>query len=413
MARKIALQVAAVAALLAAGNRADAIPYTSFEPRSYAMGGAGVAAAAGPAAIFLNPGLLMVVPEGADVSLEFPVAGMRVSDPGELSDNIDEFNDVEPVGTFQDAVNAYLDTPDADTAAAVQTAGDTLIDQLRNVSDKTLSAEADVGFVVGIPHDKYGVAVFADVDVLGGAVGEATDADLAAIQQTIDDAVNGQTVTDPTAALTSSVNVRFSRVTELGVAISREFAALGGISVGIAPKLVEVRTYDFRFVGSEIDTAEVSLSKSQQNDTGVNLDVGLAKGFGDSWKVGLAVRNLFPQTYETVLDNEFKLEPMARVGAAYRNSCLTLAADLDLTENDSGGFEPKTRYAAIGTELYLFEAARIRLGYRHNLSDVPAGFEPDIMTAGLGMTPFGVDLDLAVAGNGDEFGAAVKLGFKF
>jgi hypothetical protein len=56
---------------------------------------------------------------------------------------------------------------------------------------------------------------------------------------------------------------------------------------------------------------------------------------------------------------------------------------------------------------------QIRLGYRHNLSDIPTGFEPNIMTAGLGMTPFGVDLDLAVAGNGNELGVAMKLGFRF
>jgi hypothetical protein len=413
MARKTAIQVMAVLAVLAAGDRADAIPYSSFEPRSYAMGGVGVAAGAGPGAVFLNPGLLTVVPAGEDVSLEFPVMGVRVADPDELSDSIDEFNDVEPVGTFQNAVNAYLATPNAGTAATVQTAGDTLIDQLRNISAKTLSAEADVGVVVGIPHDKYGVAVLADVDVLGGAVGDATAADLAAIQQTIDDAVNAQPVTDPTAALTSSVNVRFSRVTQIGLAVAREFDILGGISVGVTPKLIEVRTYDFRFTGSQIDTAEVSLSKSQQNDVGVNLDVGAAKAFGDNWKVGLAVRNLIPQNYETVLDNDFKLEPMARLGVAYRNSSLTLSSDLDLTENDSGGFEPKTRYAAIGAELYLFEAMQIRLGYRHNLSDIPTGFEPNIMTAGLGMTPFGVDLDLAVAGNGNELGVAMKLGFRF
>lgn len=413
MSRKKTIQFAGALALLTAGSGAAAVPFSSFDPRSFAMGGAGVAAGTSANAVFLNPALLAAAPEDEDFSLEAPVIGGRIADPGGLADAVDEFNEVEPIGVFQDAVNAYLVAPNAGTAAAVQTAGNTLVDQLQNLSDRTLSAEADVAFVVGVPHRKFGLSVFINANVLGSTEGEVTDADIAAIEQTIDDALNSQPVTDPTDTLTSTVSARFSRITEVGAAVAREFDVLGGLSVGLTPKLVMVRTYDFRFVGSEIDTAEVSLSESQQSDANVNLDVGLAKDFDGGWKVGFAVKNLFAQEYETALGNEFKIEPMARVGVAYRNDCLTVTTDLDLTENDSGGYEPKTRYAAVGAELYLFEIARLRLGYRHNLSDIPDNIETDLMTAGLGFSPFGVQVDIAAAGNGDEFGAALQLGFRF
>lgn len=413
MSGKTAIQCAAAVILLTAGASAAALPFSSFDARSYAMGGAGVAAGTSANAVFLNPALLALEDKAVNYSLELPVIGGRVSDPDNLADAIDEFNEVEPVGVFQDAVKAYIATPDADTAAAVQSTGEALIEQLESISGDILSADADVAVVVGIPHRRYAMSAFVDVHVIGGAVGEATEEDIAAIQQTIDDALNAQAITDPTDALTSSASARFSRITELGVSVARHFDVLGGIAAGVTPKLVGVRTNDFLFVGSEIDTAEVSMSDTQRSDFGVNLDIGLAKSVGDSWRVGITVKNLLAQEYETVLGNELKIEPMARLGVAYRNSCLTLASDLDLTENESTGYDPKTRYAALGAELYLFELFRIRLGYRHNLSDVPAGSETDLMMAGLGFTSFGAKVDIAAAGNGDEFGAALQLGFRF
>jgi hypothetical protein len=413
MSGKKAIQFASALALMTAGAGAAALPFSSFDARSYAMGGAGVASGTHANAVFLNPALLALEGKAENYSMELPVIGGRTSDPGNLADAIDEFNEVEPVGVFQDAVNAYIATPNAGTAATVQSAGDQLIEQLESISGDILSADADVAVVVGVPHRKYAMSAFVDVHVIGGAVGEATEEDIAAIQQTIDDALNAQAITDPTDTFTSSASARFSRITEVGVSIAQNFDALGGIAVGITPKLVGVRTNDFLFVGSEIDTAEVSMSDTQESDFGVNLDVGLAKAWGDSWRAGFTVKNLLAQEYETVLGNELKIEPMARIGVAYRNSCLTLASDLDLTENESTGYDPRTRYASLGAELYLFELFRVRLGYRHNLSDVPAGSETDLMMAGLGFSSFGANVDVAAAGNGDEFGAALQLGFRF
>src|SRR5690606_1579000 len=157
----------------------------------------------------------------------------------------------EPVAEFQDAVNLYNLTPNPGNAAEVQAAGTQLLEQLGNISGKALSAEADAGFAVGIPHPKYGMSAYVKSNVVGGAVGEVSADDIAAIQQAMDDAQSPQLTVDPTDALTSSLRARFSRVTEVGLAIAREFDVLGGLSVGITPKIIGVRTYDFLFIGSE------------------------------------------------------------------------------------------------------------------------------------------------------------------
>ncbi|MCC6208019.1 MAG: conjugal transfer protein TraF [Gammaproteobacteria bacterium] len=399
--------------LMSIGTGAGAVPFNSFDPRSFGMGGAGVAAGTSANAVFLNPALLAAAREGEDFSLELPILGGRISDPDELIDAIDEFSDQDPIGDFSAAVDAYTATPGSITAAAVETTGDALIEQLRNLSDKALTGEGDAAVVIGIPGRKFGISILANAYLVGGVTDEVTGADLAAVQQAIDDALGTQPVTDPTDTLTSSVSARFAFLSEVGVSIAREFDVLGGIAVGLTPKYVGVRTFDYRFVGNEIDNAEIDLSQGERKDSGFNVDVGIAKDYGNGWKAGLTIRNLLAREYETALGNTFKIEPMTRLGVAHQNDWVTVAADIDLTENEPAGFDSRTQYAAVGVELDLFDTAQLRLGYRHNMSDVPAGVEQGVATAGIGFSPFGIHFDLGVAGNSDEIGAAFQLGFRF
>lgn len=413
--KRLFLTAAACTAILTA-TTAAAVPYSSFDPRSFGMGGVGVAAGTSANAVFFNPALLSAAPEGEDFSLELPIIGGRVADPNDLVDAVDDFNDTDPISAFETAVNNYIVSPTAANETAVSTTGATLISQLQNLSDKILQVEGDAAFVVGKPGRGMGFSVFANAYVVGGTLGTITNTDLAAIQQTIDDTTDGNLATipsDPTGSLTSSVSARFATLAEAGVALSRELDLFGGIAVGITPKYVEVKTYDYRFVGNEIDTADIDLDQGEQSDTDFNVDVGVAKDYGNGWKAGLAVRNLLSREYTTVLDNKLKIEPMARLGISRRNEWITVAADLDLTENEPAGFESKTQYAAVGVEFDVFDTAQLRLGYRHNMSDLPSDMEAGVASAGFGFSPFGVHIDASVAGNSDEIGGALQLGFRF
>ena len=98
---------------------------------------------------------------------------------------------------------------------------------------------------------------------------------------------------------------------------------------------------------------------------------------------------------------------------SYETSWLTLTTDLDLTENAPIAFESATQFAAIGAEFDLFDSAQLRLGYRTNL----ASGNGDSVTAGLGLSPFGIHLDLAVLANTNsveqEVGVVLETGFYF
>jgi len=143
----------------------------------------------------------------------------------------------------------------------------------------------------------------------------------------------------------------------------------------------------------------------------MNIDIGVAKNYDNGWKVGLAVKNLISNEYTTVLGNKLVIDPMARIGVMHQTTWSTIAFDVDLTENDPGGFEDKTQYAALGMELDIFDTAQLRVGLRHNMSDTT--FKADTLSAGIGLSPFGVHLDISAMGNSDEVGAALQLGFRF
>ncbi|HFC54222.1 MAG TPA: hypothetical protein ENJ43_07285, partial [Gammaproteobacteria bacterium] len=62
-------------------NIALAAPFGTFDPRSLAMGGTGVASGTGANASFYNPALLA---NEQRVIVEFPIIGFQVADPDEL-----------------------------------------------------------------------------------------------------------------------------------------------------------------------------------------------------------------------------------------------------------------------------------------------------------------------------------------
>ena len=99
----------------------------------------------------------------------------------------------------------------------------------------------------------------------------------------------------------------------------------------------------------------------------------------------------------------------ARAGIAYTGSVATGALDLDLTKNKATGFDVPSQYISLGAELNAWNLFQFRLGYRHNISDS----NTDSAALGLGLSPFGIHLDLAVVGSDKEVGVGLQTGFRF
>ncbi len=405
-----------VLTLTVTAGSALALPFDSPDPRSFAMGGAGVASGTSANAVFLNPALLAAHRDSDRFSLELPVVAGRLREQDDVIDAINDFDDNNPMSRFDNAIINY-NPANPGSVDEVIDAGEALISSLDSISDKVLQVEGSAAVVVGIPSERLGVSVYANTFVLGGALGNFSDEDRELIQQAIDAAAGGGAIDiDTINEFTSTMNARFVQVTEIGVGIARKFDQLGGVSLGVTPKLMVVNTYDYIFVGDDIDDVEIDLDQGERSDTEVNFDIGAAKDFGSGWQLGLTIKNLIPREYTTAAGNRIKLDPMVRVGMAFRPPPLewiTVAADLDLTESEPAGLESKTQYVGVGVEFDAYRSLQLRLGYRQNLSSLPSNLDSSVYSAGFGFSPLGFHIDAAVAGNSDDIGAALQLGFRF
>ncbi len=442
--RKSTLLKALAPTLVLFSTQAAALPFQSIDPRSLAMGGVGVASGSSANAAFMNPALLSVAGEDEDFSLELPILGARFSDPDSLLDEIDTYQDSNLEANLTTAVNdfnaafAAANVPLAITEAGnVATATRAVQTQLMKIDNKPIQGEVFGGMVIGIPSKKVGASLNLDAYVVAGGVFDYTTgagSDDAMLQGIITAADAVATLSDPTqlsgdsfvaaqgtgtdvvSNLTSNLGVRGAVISEVGLSLSRE-VNIGGhdIAVGVTPKVVKVKTFHYIL---DANTADLDSDKGTKEYSDFNIDVGLAKDYGNGWKAGLVVKNLIGKEYETspfaspgltVTPATIKVDPQVRLGVSHANEWLTLAADLDVTENEPVGFESKTQYLGLGAEMDLLDWVQFRAGYRHNLSDS----DTSIPTIGFGFSPFGVHMDLALAGNGDEVAASFQLGFRF
>ncbi|QKT02852.1 conjugal transfer protein TraF [Ectothiorhodospiraceae bacterium 2226] len=391
---------------------AQAAPFTALDARALGMAGTGVAAGAPHQAALYNPALLAAHPDQR-FGLMLPSIGVRAADPQDLFDELDDFQDRELVERLEAAVAAAEANPSPTTAEAVQDAARDLKAGLERLHGRALVADAQAGLGIAVPSQSLGVAVSGHGWASGGGLLSISEADLALMDQYIDyDGSGAPPPFEGDRDLQSQVLLRGAVIAELGVSLARAFSVGGRtIALGITPKYQNVRTLDYGFQVQDED-AEISLSEGERQYSNFNADLGIATELGGGFLAGAVVKNVISQRYATVEGNEVTLKPQVRVGLAHRSKWTTLAVDMDLTENDPLGYDERTRYLALGAELNLWNTVQLRGGYRRNLvsTDISAG---DIYAVGLGFSPFGVHLDLGVAGNDSDVAAALNLGLRF
>ncbi|MBS3804274.1 MAG: conjugal transfer protein TraF, partial [Oleiphilaceae bacterium] len=198
------------------------------------------------------------------------------------------------------------------------------------------------------------------------------------------------------------------------------------IQLGIAPKYVQLRTFQYTQPVSGFDEDEFDSNASETEKSGLNFDLGASYAFGsdDQWNLGAAIRNVIPMELDSAAERPelgetvrtFELGPQATVGIAHAGDFHVVTAEVDLTENQAFGFEDDTQWLALGAEFDAFRYAQLRLGLRHNLANNTnnTGIEEDTqLSFGLGLSPFGARLDFAGLVSDADTGAAIELGAAF
>ncbi len=354
--------------------------------RGNAMGNTGVASADYLLAPFYNPALAGAYRENDDVGLLLPALQATVND------NDDTLSDIEDL---QDVVE---DTPSDITAI------DSYLDKLSD--NAPVSVNAGAGIAVAIPNKYVAANLFA-----------AGYAELAVDTNIDDDS------TPLTRYNNSEVNLLAFTYTEVGIALAKPYTVAGQeITFGVSPKFQRLKTYAQNISLSDYDIDDYD--ECEQSKNSFNLDLG-AFWQKDTWRVGLAVKNLFKRSLDvqdttSSIDGTYELAPQATLGGAYLSRFFTASVDLDLTR--------QTRFEDLnisGLDDDFDDTQFLRFGVEGNAWDwlqLRAGYEVDLLsnmdnsvTAGIGISPFDVvNIDLAGSYAGDnQYGATLSLAFTF
>lgn len=399
---------------------------TWAEARSDAMGGTGVASASYGSAPMINPALLAKAKPDDNVTVVLPSAGVQVTDKDNLQDEIDTIND--KINYYQDVIDDIASGGPPGYLQALpqfQNAARDLADELEFLDGKTAHASAGAGITVAIPNDVLSVAFVAkgyaharvssyidpnDITYLRGIENNDLTAAIEAAKALIG---GSDEITDN---LKSTAFGRAAIVSDYGISLARQFQ-FGDVPVsfGITPKLQKTWLYNYTASIYNYDSSDFRNSRYRNDNTGFNIDAGVAADFGDNVTVGLSGQNLFSRDIDTKEINGYKdtyqIRPLVTAGAAWHNDWLTLSADGDLTETKGFKSEKPSQYAGVGAEVTPLSWLAVRAGFRGDMK----GNDVNVFTGGLGFAPFNrVRLDLTgIVGEDEAWGAGAQLSMTF
>lgn len=434
--RKIKTLVALSAASLFVVNHASGAG-TWSEARSDAMGGTGVASASYGSGVLTNPALLAKAKQDESVTVILPAISGQITDKDNLQDQIDDISDM--VNQYKDVIDDLtlqdiLLNPGGSLNQLQSAAGD-LAGELEGLRGKTANAKAGASIAVSIPNDVLSMAFVAkaygrahvssvidqqDIDYLNSIANSKVVAGRVAL----DAAINGSDVI--TSQLNSTASGRAAVVSDYGVALAKQFDLNGvPVFVGITPKLQKTWLYNYTTSIYSYDSNDWNNSRYRNDDTGFNVDAGLAADFGENWTVGLSGQNLISRdidtkdilitngsTGETVnYKDTYQIRPLVTAGVAWHNDLITLSADRDLTKTKGFKSEEDSQYVGVGAEVRPLSWLAVRAGYR---ADVKSN-DSNVFTGGVGFAPFNrVHVDLmGLYGEDETWGAGAQLSVTF
>ncbi|PPI84375.1 conjugal transfer protein TraF [Marinobacter maroccanus] len=423
-----------------ATSSALASPQSFMSARSFAMGGTGVAVAAPSDAPAENPAMMAADHHSwnDDFGLTLPSLNVRAADEEETVDQVDDIQDV--IDEFDQLVSQLkIDPSPANADSLALTAGD-LRDRLVDFDRDTMRANAGLGIALAVPSKSVSVGVFTNANLTATVRGELSNDDRLLLDNIVAASETGnvgdvENVID-NAAVDQDGNILFnsrgrilaSAVGEVGVSFARQFELSNGNSfqLGLSPKYVELRTFQYTESVSGFEDDEFDGDQYQTDKSGFNLDIGAAYAFGDEkqWNAGIVVKNLIPMELDSAASRPelgeevrtLELNPMATAGIAHKSEYHVVTAEIDLTKKEAFGFEDDTQWAALGAEFDAFRYAQLRVGVRHNLAsneDNDGIEEKTQFTAGLGLNIVGVRLDIGALYSDADVGAALELGTAF
>jgi len=356
----------------------QALPFISFDARTAALGGVSVTGGARNSPYY-NPALAAATEEDVDWVMMSPGVSQGIADPDDLEGGLEQF--------LVEAKKFENDRSPENNAAT--------INALNALEGNFYQKQEAITIMAAVPSVNFSGAVYLSYQTYQSAKTNIGVPDLS---------VNP-------ADYASSLQHKAVNIIEQGVALANYLDdpnyIFTDLMIGMTFKVMLFETYGYT---ENIENASVELDESIRHKSGdLNVDIGLAKEWG-VWKLGFVVKNLLKQdTFYGATDEKFTIGPQARIGFAYNSRITMVGIDLDLNENDEIVDSGNTQYAALGWEIAVFRAIRLRFGYKQNL----VGNKLGTYSGGLGIRLGGVEFNAAALK--DKEGSAVfgDLSFRF
>lgn len=400
-----------------------AAPFGAPDPRAAAMGKTGVASAANSNAGYFNPALLATFSErkhmGRNQRIAFPAASAFVSNN---SQDLIDIEDADYELLLADAVIDFNNNQNIDGFIQTLQSLDT---DLNNVSSEPLFADTQINMVFRVPdRDEGGAFYFSRRAIIDGNLTyNAADAALIAdyleelefvnaggTPETLHPELydNGDLV-DPNDGFVSSADAAGLVIEEMAMSMAWAVTWWGSdMMVGVTPKVMRVTTYEYTAAATSGNLTEQGEFNNKEN---FNLDLGWAKHIDDQLTVGLTVKNLLPQDYQTESGNTVSLKPQVRIGSAYETAWGNFAIDLDLLENEPLSNGDPIQELGIGGEWTVWNQS-IRAGVVTNLAATSDNAAP-LYTFGFHLQLGAFYSDFTYGQGDDQQSAALQFGLQF
>lgn len=184
-----------------------------------------------------------------------------------------------------------------------------------------------------------------------------------------------------------------------GRKINDDFAIGGNI------KYMKARVYNTEVniiaENTEFGDALSTALDDYTDSSNFGIDLGALYRFGDALRFGVVARNVNSPSFDMKprageSEDSLSEQPQVRAGVAYRPfGALLLAADIDITENDTTvSNSSASRIISAGVEGNLFNFLALRGGIYKNIANDDIG---PVFTAGLGFNLWAVNIDFGAA----------------
>lgn len=419
--------VAAVLFLLP-GKIVFAVSFGDFDPRSLAMGGAGVASGNSANAAYYNPALLAMFPTRKEVGKNsqfiVPTLTARISNAVETideaqQDNLDQ-DLINAISTFNQAQNAQ-------NAQSVLQASRELETRLDDFLDGPVHADVNAAIVLGIGHKYEGGSIMISRRLVADAVVSNFENDLELLDTYVEAMQFIEAGGDPVTAatlypevfaangtlednLTSSAVGGALLLTEIAMAMAGKFTiGQQTFAVGITPKVVHIESFDFFADATTDTTTDV---RDDYEDWNVNLDLGIARQIDRHWRGGLVIKNIRRIKFKTSFGNTIELKPQIRMGVMHKSHAGLYAVDLDVVKNQPVRRGSESQALSLGGEWKVLNHTLLRAGAAKNLAGVDAGAKI-LYTLGVHWDIFNGVLDFTYAGSSYEKAVGLQTGIRF